>query len=727
MIPEELRNFKQWCCSSGESKIPLNAKTKTAAAVNDPNTWCTYEEAVAAGFPFVGFVLSEQDPYTIIDLDHPETEEQQLRHTKILEALDSYAELSKSGNGVHIIVKGTIPKGVRRDKVEIYSTLRYMICTGKKINDKPIVERQEMLDVLFREMDTTATVELAEEDQLMGDAELVDMAMAASNGDKFNQLCCGQWQQDYPSQSEADFALLSIIAYYTRSNEQVRRIFRMSALGKRAKAYRPDYLNTALTKIRAQQPPSVDFTQLLVAPLPPEEAPPVPETTPSVPESTLEYPGGLIGEVAQYIFSSSVRPVHEVSITAALGMIAGIAGRAYNISGTGLNQYIILLARTGSGKEGMSGGIDRLFKASRETIPVVDQFVGPGVFASGQALIKILETKPCFMSVQNEFGLTLQMICDPRANSANKMLKRVLLDLYTKSGQGDILQPMVYSDKDKNTLPVHAPAITIIGESTPEAFFNGLGQQHISEGLIPRFSIIEYNGDRPPLNDARFMPPNPGLVKKINDLLLTVLSLHQNNQVIHIKLSADAKKLLNEFNEHADKHMNMASKEVELQLWNRAHLKALKMAGLLAVGHSIHDPVVSAADAQWAIRFVSEDVKAITKKFENEEIGVGDGRLESEIIKAIKRYPGLKKKQRLNSYKVPKTIAGYNGFIPYCYLRRVCRRLAVFRNDRRGAIGALKIVLEDMVTSGVLDKLSPQYLQNKFNLRASVYIRGDSF
>jgi primase-polymerase (primpol)-like protein len=265
MIPEELRNFKQWCCSSGESKIPLNAKTKIAAAVNDPNTWSTYEEAVAAGFPFVGFVLSDQDPYTIIDLDQPETEEQRARHTKILETLDSYAELSKSGTGVHIIVKGTIPKGVRRDKVEIYSTLRYMICTGKKINDKEIAERQELLDVLYREMDTTATIELAEEDSLLSDSDLVDMAMSAGNADKFNMLCSGQWQQDYPSQSEADFALLSIIAYYTRSNEQVRRIFRMSALGKRAKAYRPDYINTALSKIRAQQPDLVDISNLCIA------------------------------------------------------------------------------------------------------------------------------------------------------------------------------------------------------------------------------------------------------------------------------------------------------------------------------------------------------------------------------------------------------------------------------------------------------------------------------
>jgi hypothetical protein len=53
---------------------------------------------------------------------------------------------------------------------------------------------------------------------------------------------------------------------------------------------------------------------------------------------------------------------------------------------------------------------------------MADSFIGPGVFASGQAILKILPEKPCFVSLLGEIGLTLQQICDPRANGANKML-----------------------------------------------------------------------------------------------------------------------------------------------------------------------------------------------------------------------------------------------------------------------------------------------------------------
>src|SRR5690606_21901645 len=138
-------------------------------------------------------------------------------------------------------------------------------------------------------------------------------------------------------------------------------------------------------------------------------------------------------------------------ISAAIALVAGIIGRSYNISGTGLNQYIILLAKTGAGKEGAATGIENLVSAVRPIVPMVDRFIGPSAFASGQALIKVLDEQPCFVSILGEFGLTLQQLCDPRANSAQVMLRKVLLDLYNKSGWNKVLRSSVYSDTSKNT------------------------------------------------------------------------------------------------------------------------------------------------------------------------------------------------------------------------------------------------------------------------------------
>ena len=152
-IPAELTALPQWVCAYA-NKVPINPKTGRNASVTDPTTWGTFVEAVAAGCPHIGFVFTEQDPYTGIDLDDPLTTEQKKRHGKIVREFESYTETSRSGNGVHIIVKGKIPCAVKRDKFEVYDRGRYFIMTGKHIDGYPdtIEERQGLLDRLVEDM-----------------------------------------------------------------------------------------------------------------------------------------------------------------------------------------------------------------------------------------------------------------------------------------------------------------------------------------------------------------------------------------------------------------------------------------------------------------------------------------------------------------------------------------------------------------------------------------------
>jgi len=726
-IPKELQCLKQWV-GADQNKVPINPATSAPADPTNKNTWASFEDAVGLGRKYVGFVLSLEDGYTIIDLDdkpdNPATEQQKERYSKIIEASDSYTEVSASGRGIHIIVKGTIPRGVRRDGVEIYSADRYMICTGNVINDKPIQERQSLLDTLYSSMRDTqgSDSELIDRDQTLSDQQILDMAMRASNGDKFLKLCQGAWKdmEEYESQSEADLALLTMLAFYSRSNAQVRRLFRYSELGKREKATRDNYLNTGLRKIRAAQPPLVDMEALRTVPekqsVTASEVAEEQHLSATQTGYELEYPPGLVGEIAQFIYSSAPRPVKTIAIGAAIGLVAGVVGRSYNISGTGLNQYIIQLATTGKGKEGASNGIDSLISAARMSCPMCDQFVGPGAFASGQALIKALDERPCFVSVLGEFGLTLQQICSPTAHSTEIMLRKVLLDLYSKSGWNKTLRSTVYSDTERNTRIVQAPNVTIYGEGTPESFWKGIDEGHISEGLIPRFTILEYHGIRVPRNRNAFHAPCEELTKKFSDLCSIAISTNTNGTCCPVDMELDAVELLDAFDLHADNQINKRSESVEIQLWNRAHLKALKMSALLAVGENAHQPLVTSVHAEWAINLVHKEIESVSWHF-----NVGqDNSQEGDLIRICKEWADYDSEKRIKSYKCPKQIADFE-VIPFVYITTRLRRMSSFKNDRRGFKRAMEEALDLAVQSGELEKLAPTQVTEQFNSRMALY------
>ena len=130
-FPDELKAVNQFVCWVGSDKIPRNPHTGNNAQSNNPDTWGSFEQAINAcvkyKFDGVGFMFA--NGYFGVDLDHC------LDHIdfcdEFVETLQSYAEISKSNSGIHIICKGVLPNGNRRkNNVEMYSSGRYFICTG---------------------------------------------------------------------------------------------------------------------------------------------------------------------------------------------------------------------------------------------------------------------------------------------------------------------------------------------------------------------------------------------------------------------------------------------------------------------------------------------------------------------------------------------------------------------------------------------------------------------
>ena len=336
-------------------------------------------------------------------------------------------------------------------------------------------------------------------------------------------------------------------------------------------------------------------------------------------------------------------------------------------------------------------------------------FIGPGEISSPQALIKYMDKKSsCFVSLVGEFGLMLKQMSSFRANPNQLGLRRALLDLYNKSGASDSYKPIIYSDKDKNTQLIQSPSLTIMGESTPERFYETLTDEMIYEGLLPRFTIIEYNGKRPKLNTNHLQAVIPTrLVEQFGMLCAYALQLNNGNQVINVEQDDEAKECLKQFDVKCDDMLNAASTEITRHLWNRGHIKALKLAGLLAVSTNYIKPVVSLEQALWAVRLIEADIQNLLKRFESGDVGTpqNQNKQVDDLKKAFMWY--LKKPWKdLKSYPGA-TQASYNAkVIPHSFLTAFCRSRASFKQDRIGPVQALKTLLFSLLESGDIQEMA---------------------
>jgi len=740
-IPSELQALKQWIVWKYEdigaakpTKVPYNPHTGEKASVSDPNSWTNFADVCRLCFNYsgIGFVFTSADNYAGIDLDFT-TDYEALKHQQVIfEKFDSYSERSPSGKGLHIIVKGKVLSGRRRSSVEIYSEGRFFTFTGDVFHDKPIAERQELLDVLWYEMGKgkiAASVYAGNPNETLSDAEVIQSCLSAVNGDKFRTLIEGQWANSYPSQSEADLAFFNFVAFYTQSRNQIARLFLASALGQRDKAKRHAYIDYNTNKAFDQLLPPVDIDGLQngleeaiarARKLPSSLAPIVSDNPYQNP------PPGLLGEIAQFIYASSPRPVAEIALAASIALMAGICGRAYQVSGEGLNQYVLLLAQTGVGKEGMASGIGKIINTARTEVPSVRQFIGPAEIASGQALLKYLsKVSPCFVSIMGEFGLRLQQISSDRPTANDLTLRRVIMDLYHKSAAGKMLEPMIYSDKQNNTEDILSPAVTLLGESTPEEFYKAISTSQIASGFLPRFTTIEYNGPRPELNKHHVsIQPSNEMMNKVKTLTAYCLSLGVPGRVsyVHVKYMPDAEAYLDELNRTVDAEINNTNSDIVRHLWNRVHIKVLRLASCVAVGINPYVPTIELEHAIWARKLVEFDTRKLLKRFEDGEVGLDaeESKQVNEVIRVAKEYL-LSGFEVVKKYDVEVNLHQAR-VIPYSYIQRRLMSLSAFRHDRIGATNALKRAISNLIETGKFREIGKNDLMQKYGTSSRCFM-----
>ena len=126
-------NWVTWRTERG-TKVPYSVSGKRAKS-NDPSTWASYDEACRVS-PQVGFVLPLDGSLTVLDLDNAIQDGCVIRRYRKLLSLVDWAEVSPSGKGIHVLIAGSKPAGLRsrfdfpESRMEVYDRGRYITYTG---------------------------------------------------------------------------------------------------------------------------------------------------------------------------------------------------------------------------------------------------------------------------------------------------------------------------------------------------------------------------------------------------------------------------------------------------------------------------------------------------------------------------------------------------------------------------------------------------------------------
>ena len=274
MTVDELKDKKLWFLWS--AKPGGNGKvTKVSFAANGGatgtddahrGTWVSFDDAESARNQFQASGLGLKIPkgFFLLDIDHKDISDPFAQ--LMLSRFSSYAEVSPSGKGIHIIGQCDITKlpvhfDDRRKKLvldseyyqkrsdiglELYIgdiTNRYGTFTGNTINSLPIADcTQAVLTTLDKEMRKKPKAKYSAKRD--GDRAVFDIVCdlrKQKNGDKFIRLYDKGDFSEYGSQSEADAALCALIAFRTGADpDAIDEVFRSSALY-RSKWERDDY------------------------------------------------------------------------------------------------------------------------------------------------------------------------------------------------------------------------------------------------------------------------------------------------------------------------------------------------------------------------------------------------------------------------------------------------------------------------------------------------------
>lgn len=448
----------------------------------------------------------------------------------------------------------------------------------------------------------------------------------------------------------------------------------------------------------------------------------------------IEWPVGVVGEMAKYLYRSSSRPVKQFAIAKALYIMAAMVGQRYNVEGFGLNLYMMIIGNSGTGKGEARRGTKRIygaFGALAEDNQGVAECYDNNYPASESGLRKMFETRGSRAIYREDADALLESLTATQPGSNGDKLRGALSEFYDQSGEGLNMGAVRYAKSEDSTGVVQSPALTLGLDLQVDPFKRFLGHGIVlSTGIAARFIYVPRYGKRTHAQrDVDNSLPEPMLehLKIIwNGLRM------QASGVTKVQWGPEAKETFYKMDYDITERIRNGKPEEDLL--NRAHMNAARVGACLAVGVNQVAPVLTKEIFAWAARFVMMGYEECLRILVQGEAGSGERVRVAKALSAIKDYVSMHP-QRRRSYKVPKALDGLDDIICERYFLERLKHLADFKGSDLGATTEqlIRRTLEELVRQGYLVSADAATVAEQkkvsipLSLRVPLYMLGEAW
>lgn len=233
--------------------------------------------------------------------------------------------------------------------------------------------------------------------------------------------------------------------------------------------------------------------------------------------------GGLCDSFAAWVIRGADHPQPGLTIGALLALGSVVAGRRLVYRRSLSTLYVVAMANSAEGKNRPQSCMSRVID---EVWPCL---AGPNSFSSGPAFVdgvrKAVVQGTGTALVLDEYGMQLANMMGPRAAGHRQDIKQSLTELSTKGT--DKWSPAMSLVKGGGKLELWAPAVTILGSTTPESLHNVLTSTDVADGFVGRHVWMRAQ-DVLPLWQPPEMRGDDGIPIDVRSAMMTLKARHDD-------------------------------------------------------------------------------------------------------------------------------------------------------------------------------------------------------